>query len=1062
MKKKVPQDIPEAASAPRNILNASIHYDNLLRTFSGHGDLMTGSELINDADESEDESGYKNQKAAVNENENCRENKNERGDRNNFERNACLCPLGLRIELPHRSQGWDVITTKNILFQRSVSSTRIRIIGFEKEWNKLNRTTFINRKKKWLSECFILLNDSFSVIVSLCCEFTKNRGVGNRKCILDMILETAVELKDVKTWFKIADIIVSSLHNHLDEGDSPNSASVDNGNKGNQKDDEEISKPKKSSRVNNDLLFLIRLFSAIPSQVTRFKSDNASNMTPNKDHRATQIQLQQFIKKILKLLLISCQKKKFRIVTTASSMLENLIKEIKVYSKFQSLGPVSIELIGMGAFVSLEKILGGEISVISTSIETDSVKHSVLSLSSLLKYLLISKNLISKLSTLPNYAHIGAKFYDFSRTIADGLCCFSLDWQTEHFKSKEEKNSGTTDDTNVPASSTQVWNLSSSSSVIADNVGVLEHSDITAPVPVPIAVPLVASLCYSDVVALNAAVLFGHLFALKGNSDHADAVAETRDNYAYSSSTNSSSSNQCNDSNTNMRRTSSSSDYNKDDSVNDNDDGVHGNGDSDSGNVSDSDSDDNNHNNDEGKNESYVLNKHENSSKLKCNRAYKHSIQKIHQCLLPLHDISTDQAIYRPDHGDLGLYASKLIHDWLIGRRKNQSEKLSTKQLKECLAVLGQIYGILFHFPIVSPQGDATSGNLTQPLPLESLHHINRLYSFAQYSDTLGNVFGKAEIRASVAMIFKTAVVQDESHPPLRRTINDLVFFNPTVNYSSSYTSSPSSSSPSSSSSSSSVTTSSTCIPSSSTSSISLSSSFNSTLSSSSSSSEVPTQGEEEECPITSSSIFQTRLSSLIAAITSHTAHTKVSHSSPSSCSSSTPSSSSSCPPSPSKDSKGITKLLSTLYYDVIRLGVQRTNTNSNGINNGNDLSINTDTHVGMEDHICWTIEMTLRDLSYSPMVSILYLESMHTFFECFYRHPFLLEIFYICLFDFLIDSCISHIYPSICLVFSSFLALIFCVSSPPLSVFLSLLLPLPPLPLPLLYFSIFSASTAR
>jgi hypothetical protein len=216
------------------------------------------------------------------------------------------------------------------------------------------------------------------------------------------------------------------------------------------------------------------------------------------------------------------------------------------------------------------------------------------------------------------------------------------------------------------------------------------------------------------------------------------------------------------------------------------------------------------------------------------------------------------------------------------------------KQLKESLTILGQIYSVLFHFPMAplsADQGGQTPHTQETPLAIGTLDLLSRLYSFTRYCDDLGNVFGKSEVRASVAMIFKSPLVQGAAPSGLRGALNKAVFYSP------------------------------------------------SQVSPSPSPSLVDL--ERGSPPVRSS--FSGHFTALAFAITQYS----------------------------TSRTSALSEILSNIYYDALKLGMQ---------NSTNSPDDRTDSNALMEEHICWVLEMTLQDLSHSPMVLFTAISSLYLY----------------------------------------------------------------------------------
>ena len=312
---------------------------------------------------------------------------------------------------------------------------------------------------------------------------------------------------------------------------------------------------------------------------------------------------------------------------------------------------------------------------------------------------------------------------------------------------------------------------------------------------------------------------------------------------------------------------------------------------------------------------------------------YTHSNFAVHQSLLLIHESALENCLYRSDSGLLGVFASNLIFPWLDGQKHTEKavagdgKRLSAKMLKESLTVLGHIYNLLYNFPMVSiPTSDPGSApTLSAPLPVETVDLIFQLHSYTLYCESL-NVFGKGEVRACIALIFNSPLLVTAIQPTqLKALLDDVIFCAEPLGtlplFSTSLTNSP-------------------CkgddISTATTSSLPRLHSYPFSPTDCSASG-VALEGDS------STDIFHgTDLTSaLSAAIASN--HKASSLSLRSS--------------SPNADKMKC--VLSSIYYDALRLGVQ----------DRTDTSDRTDTKALQEEHIIWTIELILKDLASSPTV---------------------------------------------------------------------------------------------
>jgi hypothetical protein len=312
---------------------------------------------------------------------------------------------------------------------------------------------------------------------------------------------------------------------------------------------------------------------------------------------------------------------------------------------------------------------------------------------------------------------------------------------------------------------------------------------------------------------------------------------------------------------------------------------------------------------------------------------YAHSNFAVHQSLLLIHESALENSLYRSDSGLLGVFASKLIFLWLDGQKNTEKavagdgKRLSAKMLKESVTALGHIYNLLYHFPMVSiPTSDPGSApTLSAPLPVETVDLIFQLHSYTLYCESL-NVFGKSEVRACISIIFNSPLLVTATQPTkLKSLLDDVIFCAEPLGtlplFSTSFTSS------------------------------SCQEDDISTATSSSlprlhsypfSPSQCSASGGTLEGDSSTDSLYGTDLiTALAAAIASH-------HKAPSLTLHSSP---------PHTDK--MKSVLSSIYYDALRLGVQ----------DRTDTSDRTDTKALQEEQIIWTIELILKDLASSPTV---------------------------------------------------------------------------------------------
>ena len=147
--------------------------------------------------------------------------------------------------------------------------------------------------------------------------------------------------------------------------------------------------------------------------------------------------------------------------------------------------------------------------------------------------------------------------------------------------------------------------------------------------------------------------------------------------------------------------------------------------------------------------------------------------------------------------------------------KSSEKPDLSAKQLKESMMILGHIYGVLYQFPMIATStsfipnyyptsysasystsslgsqsqqenrqinsnGFATNSPNT-PLAIESIEIIHRLYTYVQYCEGLGNMFGKNEIRSSIAILLKCPeIMTPHTAPSLMGCLRDFIFHSPT------------------------------------------------------------------------------------------------------------------------------------------------------------------------------------------------------------------------------------------------------------------------------------------
>ena len=318
---------------------------------------------------------------------------------------------------------------------------------------------------------------------------------------------------------------------------------------------------------------------------------------------------------------------------------------------------------------------------------------------------------------------------------------------------------------------------------------------------------------------------------------------------------------------------------------------------------------------------------------------YTHSTFAVHQSLLIIHESALDNSLYRSDRGLVGLFASNLIFPWLNKQKNTEKavpgdgKRLSAKMLKELLTVLGHIYYLLYNFPMVPmPTSDPGSvQTLSAPLPIGTVDLLFQLHSYTLFCESL-NVFGKGEVRACVTIIFNSPLLLSASEPrPLKALLSEAIFcsepletlplppllpFKPTTLCATTASSTPFSTIPSH--------------PHTAIHSYPLASADYPPL-------ENPSEGFNI--------VKQSHRSHLIATLAAAITLQHVTPSLPS------------CPLT--TDQLKMKHVLSSIYYDALRLGVQ----------DRTDTSDRTDSKVLLEENIIWTIELILKDLESSPTV---------------------------------------------------------------------------------------------
>ena len=220
---------------------------------------------------------------------------------------------------------------------------------------------------------------------------------------------------------------------------------------------------------------------------------------------------------------------------------------------------------------------------------------------------------------------------------------------------------------------------------------------------------------------------------------------------------------------------------------------------------------------------------------------------------------------------------------------------------------------------------------LSAPLPIGTVDLLFQLHSYTLYCESL-NVFGKGEVRACVAIIFNSPLLLSASEPtPLKNLLSEAIFCSQPLE-----------------------TLPLLLLP------PPLPPLISDTITSSTPFTSIPShpQTVSSPCPLTSAvyspleepsggfSVFKaSHRSHLIATLATAITSQHV-----------TPSFSSR---QPTSDKLKMRHVLSSIYYDALRLGVQ----------DRTDTSDRTDTKALLEEHIIWTIELILKDLESFPTV---------------------------------------------------------------------------------------------
>ena len=895
----------------RSDLDVSHHYKFLERQFCAASTTGNNKNNLTDTHDIEADMNHdelSNEKRNKNENDTTPENEKQ------YRKSSKLNFHNTSVILSHRLEGWNIINSKKVTYRKSLFYIKNSILALEKKGEKILNSENCNemRKRKWLENSMKVFQSSFDIAVDVQAE-SKADLCNTLFC---MMLQFTVDLRDYTVWTQIVKNILTAhaltishipVHgvNGEDEGeeeedeDGVNYLSehciskskeknkgkhgekiIEVGNEKNYLENDaeaKISDPPKSTNRNQNFKiphFFSKLFSTITDQFSKIFSTN-SGCTEKKN--PFYVIVADLGPSILQLLLKSQQNGYLKTVAVTARFLQKMYSDFPGFN-FANLtgsnGLAGLEVLGLSVFFCLQSLLSQPPSLFSTRKN----KSSVLALISFMTYLVTSRNLLQKWNALQN-GFFSSSFDGFgSDDIVENVCHSALQWQL----------SDTVDTAIVNA-------IDLTGSTVMKKVPLTSYS-----------------LFRNETASLSAALLFGFTFMTKRVENERAANAG----------------------------------YDNADGEEEEEGGGGGEGDEGGGeggsdacagdytlphNTQQSSSNSTSHS--EG-----VVQKRRAPIPL----VYTHSNFAVHQSLLLIHESALENCLYRSDSGLLGMFASNLIFPCLDGQKNTEKavagdgKRLSAKMLKESLTVLGHIYNILYHFPMVSnPTSDpGYAPTLSAPLPVETVDLVFQLHSYTLYCESL-NVFGKGEVRACIAVIFNSPLLVTASHPTqLKALLDDVIFCAEPLGtlplFSTSLTTSACQGDDIS---------------------AATSSSLPRLHSYPFSPSQCSASGVALEGNSSTGTLHGTDLiSALAAAIASHHNASSLSlHSSP-----------------PHTDK--MKSVLSSIYYDALRLGVQ----------DRTDTSDRTDTKALQEEHIIWTIELILKDLVSSPTVRtcVLYMHS--------------------------------------------------------------------------------------
>jgi hypothetical protein len=889
----------------RSDLDVSHHYKYLERKFCSASTTGNNEINMNVADTLGIESEI-NYDESSNEKRNDNENSATPENEKHHEKNKIFNFHNTSVILSHRLEGWNVINSKKVTYRKSLFYIKNSILALEKEGEKILNSGISNemRKRKWVENSMKVFQSSFDIAVDVQAESKADLC----NTLFSLMLLFTVDLRDYTVWTQIVKNILTAhaltishipLHgfNGEEEEEEDEDGVHDLGEncvskgkeKNKDKDEEKIKEvvheendaeiklsdpPKSSNRNQNSKIprFFSKLFSTIVDQFSKILSIN-SGCTVKKN--SLNVVVADLGPSILQLLLKSQQNGYLKTVAVTARFLQKMYSDFPDFNFGNSTGSnglAGLEVLGLSVFFSLQNLLSQPPSLFSTGKK----KSSVLALISLMTYLVTSRNLLQKWNALQN-GFFSSPFEGFdSDDIVENICHSALQWQL---------------------------------SDTIDTVATVNTVDLTGSTVVK-KVPFTSySLFRNETASLSAALLFGFTFMTKrvedicaanAGDDNADGEEEEKGCGGGGERGG-------------ARGGDKGDEEGGEDLCVEDYTPSHPALQSSSNSTSHSEG---------------VVQKRRSPTPL----VYTHGNFAVHQSLLLIHESALENCLYRSDSGLLGVFASNLIFPWLHGQKNTEKsvagdgKRLSAKMLKESLTVLGHIYNLLYHFPMVSiPTSDPGSApTLSAPLPVETVDHIFQLHSYTLYCESL-NVFGKGEVRACIAIIFNSPLLVTATQPTkLKALLDDVIFCAEPLGtlplFSTSLTTSCQGDD---------IST-------------AISSSLPRLHSYPFSPSQCSASGVALEGKSSSDSLHGTDLiSALAAAIASHhNASSFTLHSSP-----------------PHTDK--MKSVLSSIYYDALRLGVQ----------DRTDTSDRTDTKALQEEHIIWTIELILKDLASSPTV---------------------------------------------------------------------------------------------